>query len=247
MREGLRILFSRYIRRALYTQGALAIEQKLHNRFWEWRFKAQTYGLQDTDIADGTRYEPTPYLLLTEIFNRLELNDQDVYVDLGCGKGRSLLVAAQRNIRKIVGVEYDKDLLAIARSNLARLARIKPTLELIYGMAQSFDFSEVTCIFLYNPFGAETLTQVLEHIAVSLRSNPRPFRLAYANPQHDHVLAALPWLEQFDMWEEKFYPDFIVYPPQPRAVSFWRFNQSEDCWVSQQQLSEQQLALPKAV
>ena len=51
--EGFKILVSRYINRASHTHGALKIEQILHNRFWEWYYKADTYGIIDVEIPDG--------------------------------------------------------------------------------------------------------------------------------------------------------------------------------------------------
>lgn len=53
--------------------------------------------------------------------NRIGVNPREyLFVDLGCGKGRVLLVAAQRPFRKIVGVDISTDLVAIARRNIDR-------------------------------------------------------------------------------------------------------------------------------
>ena len=40
------------------------------------------------------------------------------FVDLGCGKGRVVLAAAQRPFRRVVGVEISTELAAIARANV---------------------------------------------------------------------------------------------------------------------------------
>jgi len=217
------IILSRYVHKAQYTIGAFPKEQAFHNRIWEWRLKANTYGVVDVTVPDGGRYEPTPYLIISEILNRLELTPTDVYVDLGCGKGRSLLMAARRNIKKVIGVEQDKGFLKIAEENFARLGTIQPTVEFKNCLAQEFDYNDVTIIFMYNPFGGDTINTVLDEIEKTLKTNPRHFRIAYVNPQHDNVLAQREWLEQYDCWHEAEFPDFEVYPYQPRGISFWRY------------------------
>jgi len=217
------ILFSRYLRKSGYTLGALPNEQVIHNRFWEWYLNADTYGIVDITIADGTRYEPTPYLIINEILNRLELKPDDVFADLGCGKGRSLLMAARRNIKKVIGVEFDSQLLQVAERNIANLKNIRPEIELSNCLAQKYDFSNVTIIYMYNPFGPDTIDEVLDEVHKTLITNPRDFRIAYVNPQHDEVLEQRDWLEQYDLWYEVDFPDFYIYPHQPRGVSYWRF------------------------
>ncbi len=220
--DAVSILFSRYIRQAPYTHGALKIEQILHNRFWEWYYKVDTYGVVDSALEDGVRYEPTPYVLLQEALNRIELGSEDVYADLGCGKGRSMVLAAKRNLKRVIGVEYDATLLDIARKNIEQLGVVSPQVVYHNCLAQVFDYTEVTRIFMYNPFGAESMQEVLGVIEQSLASHPRDLRIAYINPQHDYLFEKASWLEQFDLWEEKMYPAFLIHPYQPKAATFWR-------------------------
>ncbi|HBF09603.1 MAG TPA: hypothetical protein DHW71_05500 [Gammaproteobacteria bacterium] len=222
LKESLCLLQSRYLSNTSYTVGALKHEQMLHNRFWEWFYKADTYGLIDQDIPDGNRYEPMPYLLMAEILNRLELKPNDVYADIGSGKGRSLILASQRNVSKVIGIEYSKELVDVARVNVARLKQKKAQVEHYCGLAQEFDYSEVTCIYFYNSFGEETLREVMASLEKSLEENPRELRIAYANPQCKQVFEESKYFEQYDVWEGQDFPDFWIYPPQPIAVSFWR-------------------------
>ncbi len=215
----LKLLSSRYLKKNNVTIGALKHEQKFHNRYWEKRLKVNTYGNRDVDIDDGLRYEPAPYLIIQEVLNRLNLGANDVFVDLGCGKGRALLMAMRRPIKKVVGVEYDKQCLDIARSNLANAQG--PELALIHGLAQEFDFSEASCLFLYNPFGEQTLREVMQSLTTSLKEKPRRFQIVYLNPQHNNAIEETRLFNNTENWPTSIFPDFDVYPVQPIAVSFW--------------------------
>ena len=46
--------------------------------------------------------------------NYLKLDANDVFVDLGCGKGRAVFLAAAQKLKKVIGVELRKELADIA-------------------------------------------------------------------------------------------------------------------------------------
>ena len=76
------------------------------------------------------------------------------FVDIGCGKGRALLLAEEYPFRKIIGVEFSRRLAKIAAANAAKSARsasqwFTPT-------PANFNFPpEPLVVFLYNPFSGE--------------------------------------------------------------------------------------------
>jgi len=211
----LRIIYSRYIMR-WPTVGVFPGELYLHDKFWERRLKVSTTGLKDTELHDGLRYEATPYLLIRDIFDRMALTEDDVLVDLGCGKARTLCFSERFCKAKLLGVEYDNKLADTAKENLKNTA-----VEVSCMKAQDFDYSKITAIYLYNPFGEKTVAAVLEKLHQSLIDNPRKVKIAYANPVHDDLLASLDWLEFEETWSTKQYPHFYVFPRHGRAVSFW--------------------------
>src|SRR5262245_35460876 len=60
------------------------------------------------------RYLPSPLRVTSWMLDRIGIDPREyAFLDLGCGKGRVLLVAAQRPFRKIVGVEISAELAAI--------------------------------------------------------------------------------------------------------------------------------------
>ena len=113
------------------------------------------------------------------------------FVDVGCGKGRTFVLAAEAGFARLVGVELNPDLAAVARRNLAALGIHA---EVVAGDAAQFVFpDEPLFVFLFNPFGEATLQAVLEQLRRSRTdsSHPDPVFLGYQNPIHrDRVAAA---------------------------------------------------------
>ena len=116
------------------------------------------------------------------------------FVDLGCGKGKPLLVAATYPFRRLAGVDISPACVAVARRNVARCRpeRIDPArVELLVGDAQDFVFpQEPLVVYLYNPFPGAVLARVVANLEASLRERPRPCAVIYVNPPDLAALAA---------------------------------------------------------
>ena len=67
----------------------------------------------------GTRYQPTMVLPMRRLFRkRSALNPREsVFVDFGCGKGRTLVVAAELGFAGVRGVEFAAELCESAEKN----------------------------------------------------------------------------------------------------------------------------------
>ena len=70
------------------------------------------------DIDHATIYMPAPYDLLEEVFEKLDIGSFKHIIDIGCGKGRALCVAAAYGDKKITGIDFSKDLCRAATNNL---------------------------------------------------------------------------------------------------------------------------------
>jgi predicted RNA methylase len=144
---------------------------------------------------DGVAYSPTPGRQFSRILRSLPLRDVSsfTFIDLGCGKGRTLLIAAEHGYRHVVGVELDPDLAQVARRNIAAYTAAKPqwtgTIEVVEGDAARYELPGTpTVLFLFNPFGADTLRAVIAGIEQSLTQCPRPFVVVYYNPVHQALM-----------------------------------------------------------
>jgi SAM-dependent methyltransferase len=129
------------------------------------------------------------------------------FVDLGCGKGRALLVAQEFGFAHVVGVELAPDLAVIASSNLNR-AGMGGRAEIVTGDASSFRYPEgPLVVFLYHPFLARVLRQTLDNLRDQLAERPRRVYLLRANPGYPRVLARqrflhLTWRRAFQLSPE---------------------------------------------
>jgi precorrin-6B methylase 2 len=120
---------------------------------------------------------------------------EDVFYDVGCGAGRVLCVVAQGRIRKCVGVELTPQLCHLARENARNLRGGHTAIEIVEGDATRADYSDGTVFFFYNPFGAETLEEVLRRIRESVLLRPRRIQCIYLNPTARHVFENQGWLK----------------------------------------------------
>jgi 16S rRNA G966 N2-methylase RsmD len=112
------------------------------------------------------------------------LHEQTTFIDVGSGKGRVLIVAAEYPFRRVMGVEYSAELAAACRDNLERL-NIADKCEVVVRDAVDFKFpDENMLIFLYNPFDSTILTRVLRHLALARGQ----VRIAQLGPGHDVLL-----------------------------------------------------------
>lgn len=184
-------------------QSPFCLLSRAHNFLWEVRLGISTRGIVNTNFPDARHYATLPYATIFRILERLCLTPQDVLVDVGSGKGRVLCCAARYVLREVVGVEIVQHLCEIAERNSRRLRGRKSPITIFNTAAQSYDYSNATVLTFFNPFGAKTLDAVLNRIEESQRKNPRPLRLAYANPEHDDVVQRRRWLERTDVWHKE--------------------------------------------
>jgi SAM-dependent methyltransferase len=135
---------------------------------------------------DRVWYQASGWSYLRRALPRSEVSAEDVFLDIGSGKGRVLLQAARRyRFRRIIGVEISEELNVIARNNLerrrGRLAGRQVEIET--GDAATYEIpDDVTVAYLFYPFVGDTFRKVMARLVESLERNPRRFRLIYALP-----------------------------------------------------------------
>ena len=119
----------------------------------------------------ANRYQGTPIALLRRIIRRLKVDRQRfTFIDLGSGKGRVLLIAAQYPFKSVVGVEFSKTLHDIALANIEKFAAAGATRTSVTSIncdAGEFDFSEIgdKIVFCYNSFVGDLMIRVLDTLS----------------------------------------------------------------------------------
>ncbi len=145
-----------------------------------WKFQ-----ISSPNRRFGTRYQPTTERELIEAINFLDESPADfTFIDLGCGKGRTLLIAAKLGFRHVIGVEFAHELVRTARMNLATVGNTRAVVEDTDVVDFVFPNSDIV-VYLYNPFSQEIMRKVIERLR-ECRAN-RLF-LIYKNPKFPEII-----------------------------------------------------------
>ena len=123
----------------------------------------------------------------SEALGSLQIKHKDfIFIDLGSGKGRALLLALHFPFRRIIGVEFALELHRIAQANLIRVRATGTDINrigLVHADATEFELPpEPAVIYLYNPFSDGVMRGVIERVLRSHGEHPRPIYIVYANP-----------------------------------------------------------------
>jgi len=141
----------------------------------------------------GPGYQPCDPALFRETLAMLNVDFRGfTFVDIGSGKGRALLMAAEHPFRRVIGVEILPQLHAIAEKNLATFTdgRQCDNVVSLCMDAARFEFPEEPLVwFLFNPLPEPALKQVAARVAASLDRRPRTAYLIYHNPVLEHVFS----------------------------------------------------------
>jgi len=145
--------------------------------------------------AAGAGYQPTDPALFHSMLGRLHVDFSPfTFIDLGSGKGRALLLAADYPFRRIIGVELLPELHRVALDNLARYRSESQRCFVIESRcldAADFHFPpQPTVLYLFNPLPESALRSVLERFSASLASHPRDAYVLYTNPILEHLLSS---------------------------------------------------------
>jgi len=131
--------------------------------------------------------------LVFQLLNGLGIDCRDyIFVDLGSGKGRTLVIASEYPFQRIVGVEFAEELHKIAVRNVydyrSRTQQCK-NIECVHLDAMEFRIPPVSAvIYLNNPFRPPILIPVLRNIEKSLCEAPRDVLLIYVTPFHGELI-----------------------------------------------------------
>ena len=184
------------------------------------------WSLADSQIPPATmgeaiHYEPAHTGVLHHVFRSLPFRHEDYHlVDLGSGKGRTLLVGSKYPFKSITGIELSALSAQIARDNISRNAHRSETrcatVEVHCENATDFTVPEGNLLVtMYNPFFGQTLQQCVEHLHHAAMAQPaRKIWLAYINP----------WLGESTLEQSGYFQRVQQFRPIPRnwTWSLWQ-------------------------
>ncbi|HEX4406239.1 MAG TPA: class I SAM-dependent methyltransferase [Polyangia bacterium] len=149
-------------------------------------------------LAHATGYGGSQPSVVRAALDALPPLSNATFIDLGCGKGRPLLLAAERPFREVVGVELSSELAAVAQSNAAVMRARRsgcPPIRVVVGDAASHPLpSGDVVLFLYNPFGAPVVAAVVDAVERAVAIERRAVYVIGYNPVHGRLFDASPVL-----------------------------------------------------
>lgn len=120
------------------------------------------------------------------------------FLDIGCGKGRALLIASELGFRQVIGVELNPRMAAIARANALHWQQshaadstapaIAP-IDVVEQDALDYAFPGTpTLVFLFHPFEAPVLKALIRRIETQFAKRPGTLDILYVNAECAHLL-----------------------------------------------------------
>jgi len=159
-------------------------------------------GIQ-SDSKDGvTGFGPSDPAVIVDVLESLSIRYEDyVFVDVGSGKGRVILIASDWPFKGVVGVELSRELHEKALENIRNRRESAPrcgSIESVFMDATQFPVpSGPVCLFLYNSFRLEkVMEKFLSNLERCWRESPRPIWVLYLNPILDSVFEKFPLFER---------------------------------------------------
>ena len=109
-----------------------------------------------------------------------------------------LFVAAEMGFRRVVGVEFSRSLHAQALENVRLFrGRTGVAIECVLADAAEFAFpAGDLVIYLFNPFGAETMGRVLGNLRRAMTEAGRHVVVVLLWPEHGAMVAAVPGMRR---------------------------------------------------
>ncbi|XZE18470.1 class I SAM-dependent methyltransferase [Pirellulaceae bacterium SH449] len=224
-------MMNRVIRRLISPrqtmQSCLSV---IEDCYFDYRFRLETreeLQVQDLDISPidkqhAEKYKPTRSRYFQQLMKRLKPDRDQVFVDVGCGKGRILLLAALYGFKKIRGIEISSCLSEIAIRNIKAFQTKRPEAKDIEVHCESIlDYQfrhDETFLFLYSPFDAFVTERFLEQVQESLHNNPRDLTLVFNEFRFPALIAKTP----FPLHSTLRYgaADFRIYRHTQQRTSF---------------------------
>lgn len=177
--------------------------------------------------SSGFNFGSTPIKSFKAILTNLPSDlDDHVFIDIGSGKGRTLILASEYNFKRVIGVEFATDLHTIAVSNIRSYQSTTQKCEQIEAVcvnALSYELPQEKCVlYFFCPFEAEIFTRVFKNIIKSYVDNEREIYVVVVDETSSSVKIPFSLLEDVGFtarFRDKAVPfDFGAYAPLKYSV-----------------------------
>jgi Putative methyltransferase len=140
------------------------------------------------------------------------------FIDIGCGKGRAVMLASQLPFKEVIGVELNPSLAQTAITNLKIWHSTgNPTCpaRIVNDDATTLILPTTPCIiYLYNPFSTIMMQRLIQHLDQTFTAHPHPLDILYFTPDSGHLFANHPHFSTLLTASIPIsYEDALVEPP----------------------------------
>ena len=108
------------------------------------------------------------------------------FFDVGCGKGRAVMLASEMGFRECVGVELDPGLAAVAQTNVEaweRTGKAGCPVRIVEGDATEASLPELPLlVYVYNPFRGPVVRKMLKRLEAHAGTRAGAMDLIYLVP-----------------------------------------------------------------
>lgn len=170
--------------------------------------------VEDSQKEHAVIYQATRVIPLRRLFKKLNIPKDHSFIDIGSGKGRVLLIAAEYGFEEVKGIEFSSNLTTIANKNISKYRtqyKSNTFFDVINIDAAHYKFNNIEDVFfLYNPFDEVILEKVLDNICKSLKEHKRRVWMIYANAVYRELIEnamTIVSVEEFNILEFTF----VVY------------------------------------
>lgn len=200
------------------------------------QYGIDTSGLVDTFAPEGDARvagQLNPYMGSQPTIIRRALDTLGdiagyTFVDIGCGKGRPLIVASEYPFTEARGYDISEELVKIANANGAAMARRFPARAPIH--AVNANVTEMTLpsgklvVFMFNPFGPELMAALLQKMEADLASGViEHLFVVYDNPVCGHLFDGSSYLRRWFAATIAYDPGELGYGPEVEdGVVIWQ-------------------------
>lgn len=152
-------------------------------------FRPRSDNVVGTNWAYGGSYQAVDGASFLHVLAHLRIPFEEfAFVDFGSGKGRTLLLASLFPFKRVIGVEYCRELNEIARKNVERFSPVEQRcrqLEVVDADAAEFQVpQEPLVVFLFHPFAEPVMSKVVSNLAASYHQHRRRIVVIYFFPNH---------------------------------------------------------------
>jgi len=199
------------------------------------------HGTETSGFVDADRLQPdaalaselNPYMgsqpsIVRRALQTLGTTNGYTFVDIGCGKGRAMIVATEFDFDAIVGYEISIELVRIANENAAVMARRYPERTPIHALKANVSELSLPAgklvVFLYNPFGTPLMAALLKTLEADMAVGKiEHLFIVYDNPVCGHVFDASRALTRWFAGAYAYERGEIGYGPlDEEAVVIWQ-------------------------